>query len=160
MADGFLGLDESVVETDDGFLTTQTSNYTFPTVGLIDRSATGSMRGELFNLFIGSSGDKQVYHRSYIKIADIFAQVEGIASAVLIVLVILIYPFMKVKYYEDLFNSLYEYDSDTQQFQIRTTKSETTTFDKLKASPALFQQQMSGKIADNQLKSPGGPLKS
>jgi len=72
------------------------------------------MRGELFSLFIGSSGDKQVYHRSYIKIADIFAQVEGIASAVLVVLIILIYPYLKIKYYEDIFNSLYDYDDNTQ----------------------------------------------
>lgn len=57
--------------------------------------------------------------RSYIKIPDIIAQVEAVLSIALICGFFMIYPYNKIKYYEDLINNLYDYDSESKVFTMR-----------------------------------------
>ena len=51
---------------------------------------------------------KEHFYRSYIKIQDVFSEVDGLITLAIILIALFAYPYVKLKFYQDLVNELFD----------------------------------------------------
>ncbi len=71
------------------------------------QNSVPSSTGPFARFVIKPSSVTRVFNRSYIKVQDISAKVNGLFSVALIVLIILLSPYANLKFYETLINELF-----------------------------------------------------
>jgi len=64
--------------------------------------------GAVLNMIVRVGKIKTHYERSYTKISDILAEVNGLMAAVFVGAAIVLYPYSNIKFYESLINELFD----------------------------------------------------
>jgi len=121
------------MKTDDGWLTNSymTENYVQPTK-VAEYLSQRSDGDPFFYFFIQAGGITTQYTRSYIKVQDIAARVNGIISFSLVMLIIMVTPYVRLKFYEELIHDLFD-------VKIMKDKTKATKRSKTK-KPSLLRQ--------------------
>ena len=104
----YLYLTRTEFTSDNGWLTSSTKTEKIVSVEKIETdSGDVAYGGVLYRLLIATSGNKNVYFRSYIKIQDVLAQTGSLCSGFIFLLGILVYPYSNLKMYEGLVNKAF-----------------------------------------------------
>jgi len=107
--------------SDDGWLFQSEETKTILNYNSISGDALQRREEGLFATFIiANSGNKVVYHRTYMKIQDVLAQVSGLAGAAALMLGLLAQPFAELKMYEKAVKEVY---------QVKVTKKDSSPHD-------------------------------
>ena len=97
------------VATDDGRLTNSYSTESYVQPSKVAEYLSQRSDGDpFFYFFLEVNGITTEYTRSYIKVQDIAARVNGIISFALILLIILVTPYVRLKFYEELIHDLFD----------------------------------------------------
>jgi hypothetical protein len=106
-----LYIKNQILETDEGILFTDMR--TQDAIVFDDSDADESIIGDdgvLIQACIYSSPNQDTYHRSYVKIQSVIANVGGIANVLIFVLKYFCYFFTKVKNDETILNKIYDFE--------------------------------------------------
>lgn len=109
-------------QSDDGWLLSSTKTQDIYTVERIE-SDFGDRTVDLIvqRIILSSSGNKNLYYRSYIKLQDVLAQIWSLCSGFIFLLGILILPYSNIKMYEGMINKLYHVHYSYSKTPVRST---------------------------------------
>ncbi len=104
-----LMLDVVEFTSDDGWLFQSETTETIINFNPIAGDVLERREPDLFASFIiANSGNKILYHRTYMKIQDVLAQVSGLAAAAALILGFLAQPYAELKMYEKTVKDIYK----------------------------------------------------
>jgi len=104
-----LMLDVVEFTSDDGWLFQSEKTETIINFNPIAGDVLERREEGLFATFIiANSGNKILYHRTYMKIQDVLAQVSGLAGAAALILGLFAQPFAELKMYEKAVKDIYK----------------------------------------------------
>mmetsp|Transcript_31423 Transcript_31423/g.28600 ORF Transcript_31423/g.28600 Transcript_31423/m.28600 type:complete len:115 (+) Transcript_31423:244-588(+) len=98
-------LQKIIYETDSGWLTSSISTEVTAAVGKqdLDTGKDPSVGGE-FSVLLTLTGRQVKYQRSYMKIQELLANITGLISTIMTIVLILNTPYATHKYYENITN--------------------------------------------------------
>ena len=104
-----LTLDLVEFTSDDGWLFQSEKTETIINFNALAGDTIERREEDLFSTFIiANSGNKILYHRTYMKIQDVLAQVSGLAGAAALILGLFAQPFAELKMYEKAVKDIYK----------------------------------------------------
>ena len=104
----YIYLTEAEFTSDNGWLLEDSKTQNVMTIGQVETDS-GDITSTLcfYRFVLASSGDKDVYFRSYIKIQDVLAQIGSLCSTFMFFLGFVVLPYASLKMYEDFANKIY-----------------------------------------------------
>ena len=128
--------------TDDGWLTESDTTESYVQFNKVSEFI--SQKGDsdpFFYFFLQADGVTKQYTRSYIKVQDIAARVNGIISFALVLLIILVTPYVRLKFYEELIHDLFDVKILQDQAGVKRSKTKKPSLLKQnEKSPEVAQQ--------------------
>jgi len=96
------------INTDSGWWTKEETTEYYAKYETITETTTVAVKDTLLKFRMKVSPTSKIYSRSYIKIQEIFAQANGLATVALMVLLFVITPYANLKFNESIINELFE----------------------------------------------------
>jgi len=98
------------IKTDEGILLDmyKSKNYYDTSDITTDSAFLGQEIDQLLNIFVSVSQSKILYTRSYKKIQDVLAEVVGVVSGLLFTFSLLLYHYVRYKFFEDVINDTFD----------------------------------------------------
>lgn len=142
-----LSLDQLEINTDSGWLTTNYKTEPHIEFGDIQElfSLTSKSSFAYFSMRLGNVMNH--YNRSYTKIQEIIAQVNGIVTIAFTILFIVLAPYVRLKFYEALINEIF--DIKTQKRRSKNKKSNKRKAIKTEANPMATDHKNNSKPTVN-----------
>jgi len=104
-----LWLNHLKMKSDVGWLTEEENNLSFVSFDkTVENLNFRQDMGAVLNLVVRVGKITTYYERSYTKISEILAEVNGLTAAVFIAAAIILYPYSNIKFYESLINDLFD----------------------------------------------------
>jgi len=122
---GQITLGHVTVSSDHGWLVEDIKTQNFIQVDYLleDLDLRPSQLGYLYDLMIFVNQLEKNHERTYIKLQDVLAQVQGLATTAILIILFVLKPYSKVKFHESLINDLFDVKMRNQE-KIQEPKNE------------------------------------
>ncbi len=96
------------VKSDVGWLFSQNNKHDFISFDRVQENVDFREFDSFFRLVLRVSTMKTFWTRTYIKLQDILAELDGLLTLFVIIVAIVVYPYIKTKYFEELTNDIFD----------------------------------------------------
>mmetsp|Transcript_28913 Transcript_28913/g.26259 ORF Transcript_28913/g.26259 Transcript_28913/m.26259 type:complete len:208 (-) Transcript_28913:759-1382(-) len=101
-------LQHNELKSDTGWLLQDEETRNFVSVNEIIDQLDLKPRSSFLGFTIRVGTHKEHYIRRYIKLQDVFSEVDGLVTLAIILIAIFVFPYVKLRFYQDLVNDMFD----------------------------------------------------